>query len=143
MTKGYTAEVKFQSVANRGSYQAIFAAWHSTIGGWILDSSGTGYRENGFTYSSKTWGDVITARGTCPNTTTLTMDIFSQHELNNAHGHYPNAKIFYIWVKDTSGNLILDAKPAKDPDGVVCFYDEVSETYMYPRNATLIGGPSL
>lgn len=39
---------------------------------------------------------------------------------------------FKIWEGNT---LIRDYRPAKDANGVVCMYEEVSGTYCYPTNA--------
>ena len=51
--------------------------------------------------------------------------------------------MYYFRIKK-DGVLVLDLIPAKDPDGVVCFYDRVSKTFFYNQyGADLVAGPEV
>ena len=51
--------------------------------------------------------------------------------------------MYYFRIKK-DGVLLRDFIPAKDPDGVVCFYDKVSKTFFYNQGeANFIAGPEV
>lgn len=63
----------------------------------------------------------------------------------NTQGSYCGftGNMYYFRIKK-DGILVLDLIPAKDPDGVVCFYDKVSKTFFYNQyGADLIAGPEV
>ena len=51
--------------------------------------------------------------------------------------------MYYFRIKK-DGVLVRDFIPAKDPDGVVCFYDKVSKTFFYNQGeANFVAGPEV
>ena len=57
----------------------------------------------------------------------------SQYQYGSQTGEAFDVEFIKIWQGDT---LTKDYRPALDPSGVACFYEEVSHQYEYPYNGT-------
>lgn len=72
-----------------------------------------------------------------------------EHMYLNAQHHYGSFRRFaiaryYRFAVESGGTLLVDMRPALDENNIPCFYDEVSETYIYHTGSgTPIAGPVL
>ena len=49
---------------------------------------------------------------------------------NNGMGYFAKARYYYLKL-ETNAGVLGEFKPALDQNGVPCFYDEISQTYLY------------
>ena len=54
--------------------------------------------------------------------------------VSSANYCYFRGNIYYFRIKK-DGVLVLDLIPALDPDGVVCFWDNISKTFFYNQGS--------
>lgn len=72
-----------------------------------------------------------------------------EHMYLNAQHHYGSFRRFaiaryYRFAVESGGTLLVDMRPCLDENNIPCFYDEVSETYIYHTGTgTPIAGPVL
>lgn len=81
--------------------------------------------------------NITSIDGTVVNTfteQTFTQDGTMRFFVTNDNGtnYFSAIKMYSARIYD-NGTLVRDFRPAKDPDGVACLYDEVSKTYYYNK----------
>ena len=58
-----------------------------------------------------------------------------------AYNYAMSGKFYYLTAKDSNNNLVIEYVPVIDGNDVVCMYDKVSRTFVYPYTGTPIAGP--
>ena len=77
-------------------------------------------------------GSTYTAQGTPKQASQ-----WDQSPMMLGANRYLNIRRVKIYEGDT---LVKDYRPARDPDGIVCLYEEVSRTYQYPSAGDFVDG---
>lgn len=101
------------------------------------------------------WGLNYMQSGTCDlDSQSVALDAFTGANTKTAYifaAHYTNPSVYGLIAakiysaKITDGNeIVRDYRPAKDPDGVACLYEQISETYVYNAGTgSFIAGPEI
>lgn len=90
----------------------------------------------------------ITLNGTAYANTFTSFDQTNEHMYLNARIYYGNiwransARYYRFAVETSGGTMLADLRPCLDENGIPCFYDEVSQTFIYHSGSgTPISGP--
>lgn len=159
--------VEFESTVNPTGAQGLFGARSKTTASaftvWLDEGNNIGpqfgsnsydkYFVNKTFYNQKLTFDlnknvftvddqsVTLASSTFSSGSNLTLYTITMS--GSADGRMSTGRLYSAQVYD-NGTLVRDYHPAKDPDGVVCLYEELSKTYAYNAGSgTFTAGPDL